>query len=180
MSKSAAQQWLDTAAAAEYLGTTVLGIRGMVRRGRLVPGRMGRKLMFRVSDLDACVRYSHGEDEVPGGVAPGQGALPRALGTARPENGQAEGPTQADQGSERGGRGAGKAAAHRGRGRHAAGSPHAGLEAKPSEITEAFTEALDRIAALERELAETRAERDALRAKVEWMRAVEESQRGLR
>ncbi|MEN9722594.1 MAG: Helix-turn-helix domain [Pseudomonadota bacterium] len=51
-------QWMTTKEAAEYLRTTVGGIRNMVYRGQLIPHKPFGRLLFKRTDLARAVESS--------------------------------------------------------------------------------------------------------------------------
>lgn len=50
--------WLDTRAAAAHLGITPRALLQRVQRGQVKPHRLGRRLRFRLADLDALLAHS--------------------------------------------------------------------------------------------------------------------------
>ena len=50
---AASPTWLDTNGAADYLCCSTGRVHDLVALGRLLPGRDGRRLLFRRDDLDA-------------------------------------------------------------------------------------------------------------------------------
>jgi excisionase family DNA binding protein len=55
LNQSPSEPYLTVEQAAEYLGCKPKRIYELVRQGRLLPYREGRRLLFRREDLDACL-----------------------------------------------------------------------------------------------------------------------------
>jgi DNA binding domain, excisionase family len=56
MDRICEQRWVGTSEAAVYLGVSVWTIYRMAKERRIPSGRIGRRLRFRLADLDTALR----------------------------------------------------------------------------------------------------------------------------